>query len=67
MIVVEVLWYLALILLIVVPLLISVAYFTLLERKFTALLQDRIGPNRVGPFGLLQPIADGVKLFLKEL
>tara|TARA_A100001015_G_scaffold99214_1_gene110185 strand:- start:254 stop:1270 length:1017 start_codon:yes stop_codon:yes gene_type:complete len=65
-IIVEVLWYLALILFIVVPLLIAVAYFTLFERKFTALLQDRVGPNRVGPFGLLQPIADGIKLFLKE-
>ena len=66
MLVLEILWYLALILLIVVPLLITVAYFTLLERKFAALMQDRIGPNRVGPFGLLQPIADGLKLFLKE-
>lgn len=67
MIIVEVLWLLALILWIVVPLLIAVAYFTLLERKVTALMQDRVGPNRVGPLGLLQPIADGIKLFLKEL
>jgi NADH-quinone oxidoreductase subunit H len=42
------------------------AYSTYAERKIAAFLQDRIGPDRAGPFGLLQPVADGVKMFLKE-
>lgn len=42
------------------------AYSTLWERKFAAFLQDRIGPDRAGPFGILQPIADGIKMFMKE-
>jgi NADH-quinone oxidoreductase subunit H len=43
-----------------------VAYVVLLERRVCAFIQDRVGPNRVGPFGLLQPAADGIKAFLKE-
>jgi len=51
---------------IVVPLLISVAYFTLAERKLMASIQRRRGPNVIGYLGLLQPLADGLKLFAKE-
>ncbi len=47
-------------------LLLAVAYMTWLERKVIADIQVRIGPSRVGPFGLLQPVADGIKLFFKE-
>ncbi|MDP1744594.1 MAG: NADH-quinone oxidoreductase subunit NuoH, partial [Bacteroidota bacterium] len=41
-------------------------YSTYAERKVAAFLQDRIGPNRAGPFGILQPLADGIKMFMKE-
>ncbi len=51
---------------IIIPLLIAVAYLTYAERKVLAVMQLRRGPNVVGPFGLLQPLADGLKLFMKE-
>ena len=54
------------ILIIIVPLLISVAYFTLAERKILGAIQRRKGPNVVGVFGLLQPLSDGLKLMVKE-
>jgi NADH-quinone oxidoreductase subunit H len=52
---------------IVIPLFLSMAYLTLWERKLIGWIQIRIGPNRVGPAGLLQPIADGIKLLFKEV
>ncbi len=54
------------ILILILPLLIAVAYFTLAERKILASIQRRKGPNVVGTYGLLQPLADGLKLFVKE-
>jgi NADH-quinone oxidoreductase subunit H len=60
-------WTLAGIVAIVAPLFVAVAYLTLWERKLIGWIQIRIGPNRVGPLGLLQPIADGVKLLFKEI
>lgn len=60
-------WTVAKIVLIIAPLLLGVAYLTYFERKVIAFMHQRIGPNRVGPLGLIQPIADGLKLFLKEI
>jgi NADH-quinone oxidoreductase subunit H len=63
----ETAWNLALIVAMIVPLFLCVAYLTLWERKLIGWIQIRIGPNRVGPLGLLQPIADGIKLLMKEI
>ncbi|MFN0314535.1 MAG: NADH-quinone oxidoreductase subunit NuoH [Burkholderiales bacterium] len=60
-------WTLVKIFAIVLPLMGGVAYLTLAERKVIGWMQVRIGPNRVGPLGLLQPIADGIKLLMKEI
>jgi NADH-quinone oxidoreductase subunit H len=59
-------WIVIKILVIVVPVLVAVAYLTYAERKIIGAMHLRRGPNVVGPFGLLQPLADGAKLFLKE-
>ena len=60
-------WTVAKIVAIVVPLMLCVAYLTLWERKIIGWIQVRLGPNRVGPLGLFQPIADGLKLLVKEI
>ena len=62
-----VLWALIKIICVLLPLLGAVAYLTLWERKFLGFIQVRHGPNRVGPFGLLHPIADALKLLTKEI
>ena len=55
------------VLVIIIPLLLSVAYYTHIERKILGAVQRRRGPNVVGAYGLLQPLSDGLKLFLKEI
>ncbi|MFZ9480995.1 MAG: NADH-quinone oxidoreductase subunit NuoH [Burkholderiaceae bacterium] len=60
-------WTLIKIVAVVLPILACVAYLTLWERKLIGWMHVRLGPNRVGPFGLLQPIADAVKLMTKEI
>ena len=62
-----VIWALVKIVVVLAPLMGAVAYLTLWERKLLGFMQVRMGPNRVGPFGLLQPIADAVKLLTKEI
>jgi len=62
-----VVWTLVKIMALVIPLMLCVAYLTYAERKIIGAMQDRIGPNRVGYQGLLQPIADAVKLLMKEI
>lgn len=63
----DLIWVIAKCIIVVVPLMLTVAYLTFAERKIIGYIQGRIGPNRVGWFGLLQPIADALKLLFKEI
>ena len=60
------LWSLLKVAVVTVVMLMGIAYTVLLERKLVGRIQNRWGPSRVGPFGLLQPLVDGAKSFLKE-
>jgi len=60
------LWSLLKVAVVTVVMLVGIAYTVLLERKLVGRIQNRWGPSRVGPFGLLQPLVDGAKSFLKE-
>jgi NADH-quinone oxidoreductase subunit H len=60
-------WIIVKIVVIVAPIMLGVAYLTYVERKVLGYMQDRLGPNRVGYYGLLQPVADGLKLLMKEI
>ena len=55
------------VLIVLVPILLSVAFITIIERKVMGSMQRRVGPNTVGVFGVLQPFADALKLILKEV
>ena len=65
--IIPLLWIVGKILLVIVPLILAMAYLTLAERKVIGAMQLRKGPNIVGPFGLFQPVVDGVKLMFKEV
>ena len=65
--IVTLIWTVIKVMLVIGPLLLAVAYTTFAERKVIGWMQVRIGPNRVGPWGLIQPLADGLKILLKEI